>query len=199
MVSMESSSGASPPEPGDGDAAGGCCYALVAYIPEPLGSFLDEARRALVPGCCLRSHVSILPPRRLAGSEQQALEQIRETSLSETPFELELGPIDVFPSTSVIYISLAGGSERLFRMHEALNREALEYYEPFEYYPHLTLAQEIPLDAVPETFARARKIWSEYPHERRFAVRALTFVRTADGVVWHDLAECAMSNGIPAR
>ena len=40
-------------------------FALVAYIPDPLGRFLDDLRVELTPDCKPRAHVTILPPRPL--------------------------------------------------------------------------------------------------------------------------------------
>ena len=40
-------------------------FALVVYIPGPLGVFLDELRRELVPHYNPHAHVSVLPPRPL--------------------------------------------------------------------------------------------------------------------------------------
>ncbi len=47
-------------------------FALVIYIPDPLGRFLDDLRTALVPGCNPHAHVSVLPPRPLAVDWQVA-------------------------------------------------------------------------------------------------------------------------------
>jgi hypothetical protein len=41
-------------------------FALVIYIPGPLGLYLDELRRDLVPDYDPHAHVSVLPPRTLA-------------------------------------------------------------------------------------------------------------------------------------
>ena len=37
-------------------------FALVVYIPDPLGRFLDDLRRELVPHYNPHAHVSVLPP-----------------------------------------------------------------------------------------------------------------------------------------
>ena len=52
-------------------------FALVIYIPDPLGRFLDDLRRELVPGCNPHAHVSVLPPRPLAVDWQVASEQVK--------------------------------------------------------------------------------------------------------------------------
>ena len=55
-------------------------YGLVAYINGTLGNFLYNLRQELVPSCRLRSHVSLLPPRLLAGDEQGAKQRIGEVA-----------------------------------------------------------------------------------------------------------------------
>jgi hypothetical protein len=41
-------------------------FALVIYIGDPLGRFLDDLRRELSPQCNPHAHVSVLPPRPLS-------------------------------------------------------------------------------------------------------------------------------------
>src|SRR5258706_7575851 len=89
-----------------GDAVRINSFALVTYIPDPLGEFLDGLRKELVPDCSLRSHVSILPPRPLTQSEQAAHDQI-EMECRRTPrFRIEAGDIRLFPVTNVIFIEV---------------------------------------------------------------------------------------------
>jgi hypothetical protein len=65
-------------------------FALVIYIPNPLGRFLDDLRLALVPDCNPHAHVSVLPPRPIAGDWQVAREQARGLAASWKPFEITL-------------------------------------------------------------------------------------------------------------
>src|SRR5215471_18653934 len=85
-------------------------FALVIYIPDPLGRFLDDLRRDLVPSCRPHAHVSVLPPRPLAVDWQVAGQQVRTCADAWAPFEIELGPIRMFPVTNVIYIELSRGA-----------------------------------------------------------------------------------------
>ena len=119
-------------------------FALVIYIPDPLGRFLDDLRRELVPGCNPHAHVSVLPPRPLAVDWQVAAEQVRVCAANWAPFDIVLDRIRMFPVTNVIYLELGQGAAEMFRMHAAMNSQALEFDEPFAYHPHITLAQEIP-------------------------------------------------------
>jgi len=54
-------------------------YALVAYVRDAVGEFVATLRRELHPDLPhLPAHLTILPPRRLQGSEIAALESLEE-------------------------------------------------------------------------------------------------------------------------
>lgn len=163
-------------------------YALVIYLPEPLGGFLDDLRREMVPGCNPHAHVSVLPPRPLPVAQEAAIEDARTTLAGFAPFDIELGGIDQFDLTDVIYISVAGGAEDLRRMHGRLNQGALAFAEPFVYHPHVTLAQEIQPGGVAALRDLAERRWREFRGPRRFRVENAVFVRNTRGNLWTDLA-----------
>jgi 2'-5' RNA ligase len=175
-------------------------YALVIYIPDPLGKFLDDLRRELVPGCNPHAHVSVLPPRSLGVEWQVAGEQVRACADEWEPFEITLGSIERFPVTNVIYIELARGASELHRMHALMNTGTLESVEPFEYHPHITLAQEIPPATVEEVSRLAQQRWAEFTGPRNFRADRAAFVRNTIGNLWTDLAVFSLSgNAKPAR
>jgi 2'-5' RNA ligase len=167
-------------------------YALVIYIPDPLGRFLDDLRKELVPGCNPHAHVSVLPPRPIAVDWQVAGEQVRACAGNWTPFEIKLESIRIFPVTNVIYVELGQGAEEMFRIHAAMNSQALEFDEPFAYHPHITLAQEIPPAGVPAVHGRAQEIWEAYRGPRSFRAERATFVQNTLGNCWIDLAEFSL-------
>jgi 2'-5' RNA ligase len=164
-------------------------YALVIYIPDPLGKFLDDLRRELVPGCNPHAHVSVLPPRSIAVEWQTAGEEVRAFANQWSPFEIKLGQIERFPVTDVIYIELAAGSADLDGMHTVMNSGALESAEPFSYHPHITLAQQIPAGDLERVHCLARRRWEEFTGARTFRAEHATFVRNTIGNLWIDLAE----------
>ncbi len=163
------------------------CYALVAYLPDPLAGFLDDLRRKLVPGSNPHAHVTLLPPRPLA-DHAQALQQVQEYFAHVPPFELEVGALSVFPETHVIYLEIGMGRQKLIDIHSELNCKAVNYCAPFPYHPHITLAQELPAERVPESAEIARRAWSEFPYSRRFPVQDLAFVQNTEQNTWIDLA-----------
>lgn len=164
-------------------------YALVAYIGGRLGEFLLNLRQEIVPGCNLRSHVSILPPRPLAGTEADAASFMQASSRLHPAFLVELNEVEVFPVTNVIYIAVGAGLPDLHRMHGALNASSLQYAEPFAYHPHITLAQEIPADRHAAALALCQARWREYTGPRNFPVETLTFVQNTTSCGWVDLSE----------
>jgi 2'-5' RNA ligase len=175
-------------------------YALVIYIPDPLGAFLDDLRRELVPLCNPHAHVSVLPPRSLALAWQVAAEQVRTYAREWAAFEVHLGDIGRFPVTNVIYIELEGGAAQLHGMHARMNTAALASPEPFVYHPHITLAQELQAGQVEEVHRLARRRWEEFTGPRTFRAERATFVQNTIGNCWIDLAAFPLSTGVlPAR
>ncbi len=174
-------------------AAGINQYGLVAYIEGKLGDFLLKLRQEIVPGCMLRSHVSILPPRPLAGSEAEAAQFIQASGRHHAAFQVDLSQVEVFPGSNVIYIALATGVAGLHAMHAELNANALRYVESYLYHPHITLAQELLSEAERAgalQLCQAR--WNEYAGPRHFPVETLTFVRNDGACGWLDLSEARL-------
>lgn len=174
----------------EGTSPEGQCsvYALVIYIPEPLGEFLDALRRELVPEYNPHAHVSVLPPRRLAvGTAADASRQAREVAEKCPGFDVELTEIGIFPGTDVIYIEVGKGTTDLRGMHDALNTGALEFPEPYVYHPHITLAQEIPADRVQELKDTAARRWREYKGTRTFRADRAVFVENVQDNCWRDI------------
>ena len=172
-------------------------FALVIYIPDPLGSFLDHLRRELVPHYNPHAHVSVLPPRPLAVSWQTASAEAAALTAGWEPFEVELTEVAVFPLTGVIYLEVGRGAQELCRMHAAMNTTSLSFREPFAYHPHITLAQELPLDQVPAVRDLAARHWKEYCGQRTFQAAHAVFVQNTLSNCWVDLAEYALGTASP--
>jgi hypothetical protein len=167
-------------------------YALVAYIPGPLGQYLDALRQELVPGCRLRSQVSVLPPRPLTVSPEEAEEEIRRWARASPGFSLELTEVRVFPETSVIYLELGAGRDELVRSHDRLNGGRLAFAERYHFHPHVTLAQDFPPEQLPELRRRAEQRWRECPYPRVFPIESVTFVQNTNGNGWVHLSDCRL-------
>lgn len=167
-------------------------FALVIYVPDPLGRFLDALRRELVPHDNPHAHVSVLPPRPLKADWSVASTQVRSLTDGWSPFEIELTKVAVFPVTDVIYLELGAGAAEMRRMHAAMNRSALDFVEPFAYHPHLTLAQEIAHENVARLQEIANGRWQAYQGPRRFRVEHAVLVQNTLNNYWIDLAEFSL-------
>lgn len=164
-------------------------FALVVYIPGPLGVFLDDLRRELVPHYNPHAHVSVLPPRPLGVDWQTASLQARTLAESWAPFEVQLTGIQVFPVTNVIYLEVGSGASELYRMHDAMNLADLAFEEPFPYHPHITVAQEILHDRVAEVGELAQRRWNEFQGPHAFRAERATFVQNTLSNCWIDLED----------
>jgi 2'-5' RNA ligase len=163
-------------------------YALVIYIPDPLGRFLDNLRRELVPAYNPHAHVSVLPPRPLSADWQAADTQTRTLTENGIPFDVTLSSVEIFPATNVIYIEVDGGAAELRRLHGAMNAGALAFQEPFSYHPHITLAQEVAAEQVPAVYQLAVRRWHEFQGSRTFRAERAVFVQNTLRGCWIDLA-----------
>ncbi|MDP9112311.1 MAG: 2'-5' RNA ligase family protein [Acidobacteriota bacterium] len=177
-------------------------FALVSYLEGPLAALLDQIRHDFAPDSRAKAHLTILPPRPLASfgsptAVAQALQQLQGRLQDFAPFNVELGDIEVFPETHVIYVSIKHGFEELERVHDALNGGCLSCKEPHSYHPHVTVVQELaPVDVLNAAqFARWR--WSEFKHSRKVRVDRLTFVQNNQENYWTDLAMLDLGSPVP--
>ena len=171
---------------------GGCSgvkhFALVSYIPGRLAAFLDSLRAELKPGCMLRAHVTVLPPRPLQLDVNESIRSLAAESRDCQPFGVELGDIAIFDKSNVVYLSLSRGEHELHALHENLNSGQLEYDGPFPYHPHITLAQDLTYDEALACAHVARCRWAGWDGPRGFNVEELAFVKSVAPGVWRDLA-----------
>lgn len=173
-------------------------FSLVSYIPGELGEFLDGLRRELVCGCTAQSHVTVLPPRPLSVETKTAEAEIASKIIEFTPFEIELPRLRIFEETSVIFADVGLGRDRLLELHDVFNRDELGCDEPFDYYPHVTLAQGISPEQVGEIFEAASRRFQDV-RERTFVVDHLTFVQNTVGNCWMDLSDWSLRGAAEIR
>src|SRR5262250_1908717 len=116
-------------------------YALVAYVKNEVGEFVEKLRKELHPELPhLAAHVTLLPPRCLTGSEQHALEALENLCRQVEPFELSLGEVETFiPVTPTVFVRVAHAAYRMRELHDQLNINGLAFEEEWPYMPHLTI------------------------------------------------------------
>ncbi len=151
-------------------------FALVAYLPDPLGSFLTKLRRALSGDQHPQAHITFLPPRPLSVPLETTAAEIHRILRSVTAFELELGAVQVFPVTNMLYLEVKSGREAVVGLHKSLNSGGLFAEENFAYIPHLTLLGPLAAEAVPALLGMAETAWNQSGLARRFTVQEITLL-----------------------
>ena len=165
-------------------------YALVAYVQNQIGEFVENLRQELHPELPhLAAHVTLLPPRFLCGPESSALETLEEHCKEVEPFEVSLGEVETFiPVTPTVFIRVAHAAYRMRELHDRLNTSALICTEEWPYMPHLTIVKMSVEDQAQYAYRVARTRWAEFNGGRCIEIRDLTFVREEAPYHWVDLA-----------
>ena len=165
-------------------------YALVAYVRSTIGEFVENLRRELHPAHAhLPAHLSILPPRQLSGTEDQAVELIEQVCSQVTPFQVTMGDVESFiPITPTVFLRVAHAGYRMRELHDKLNTGALYSREQWPYMPHLTIFRMDQFKQARTALAPAIRRWGEYTGPRQILLDELTFVREAGANRWLDIA-----------
>jgi 2'-5' RNA ligase len=172
-------------------------FALVSYIADPLAGFLDDLRVDLTPDCNPHAHVTILPPRPLSYDVTGTIQKIADDIRGAAPFRIEVGEIEIFETSQVIYLGLTRGANELRKLYGVLNCGCLQYAEPFPYHPHITIAQNILLDESPGMVRIAKERWANYRGPRGFTVSVLSFVQHVAPSIWTDVAALPLGVEVP--
>ena len=164
-------------------------YALVTYVRNPVGEFVESLRRELHPTMAhMPAHLTILPPRELHGSQANALEFLQEACSHVLPFDIELGDVETFlPTTPTVFIQVARFAYRMRELHDRLSVNCLHCEESWPYIPHLTIIKTEQDQQAREATVIARERWAHFEGRRQVHISELMFVRE-NGDTWHDVA-----------
>ncbi len=176
-------------------------YAVVAYVHDPVGQFVESLQAELQPERPqLFAHLTILPPRRLRGSEAEALQTLEEVCRNVEPFEVRLGDVETFlPITPTVFIRVAHAAYRMRELHDHLNTGALWFEEPWPYMPHLTIAKLDSEQLAARGVEFCRERWQRYAGSRTILLDQLTFVRESQPNSWLDLAPVPLGRRLALR
>jgi 2'-5' RNA ligase len=171
-------------------------YALVTYLRNPVGEFVEQLRRELHPTTAhLAAHLSILPPRELRGTEASALEFLEEACSHIVPFSVDLGDMKTFlPTTPTVYIEVKQAASHMRELHDQLCGRGLSCQEIWPYIPHLTVVKTEQDEQARAAYAVAHERWRDFPGKRQVQVEELMFVRENDGS-WYDVAPLPLGRG----
>jgi 2'-5' RNA ligase len=142
--------------------------------------------------------VTVLPPRPLPCSLEEAWDQLHTGLQTVQPFEVELTDVRIFAVTQVIHLALGKGAAELVTLHEQLGRGCLEHQETYFYHPHVTLAQFLPAKDLLAATQRAIECWQEYQAPRSFILDRLTLVQNTNCNQWMNLRDYVLRTPVAA-
>jgi 2'-5' RNA ligase len=160
---------------------------LVAYLPDPLGGYLNAMREALPGHKAGNAHLTLLPPRPIAADLDRAYSELERAVGKFDRFEVTLTDVTTFEDTGVVYITVDRGQQESRRIHQELNRGLFAFTEPFDYKPHITLVRPADEASRRSVLAEAVKLWQRCPFPRRFELSSVDLLRQAPDGKWEKL------------
>jgi 2'-5' RNA ligase len=126
-------------------------------IPEPWGARLTQRRaEAGDPQAAYTpAHVTLLGPTEVAGEALPAIERhLEKVAAAQQPFTIHLRGTGTFrPVTEVVFVTLAVGISECELLAEAIaEAEGVDRDARFPYHPHVTVAQDVPAEALDAVF-----------------------------------------------
>ncbi len=126
-------------------------------VPEPWGGYLNRCRAdtgdpqaAYVP-----THLTLLPPTEVDdGTEAEIERHLTAVAAANSPFTVLLRGTGTFrPITDVVFVAVAAGISECERLAAGVRSGPLARDIAFPYHPHITVAQDVPAEALDRVFA----------------------------------------------
>lgn len=157
-----------------------CTLGVVIDIPEPHSTVLTGWRRSIgdPQAELIWPHVTLLPPTVIARADLAEIEEhLAKAAEIVGPFPMHLAGTGTFrPLSPVVFIQVARGLVECELLEKAIRSGPLVRDLEFPYHPHVTVAHDLPEDALDEAYTGL----SDYI--ARFVVGRFTlFERGTDG------------------
>lgn len=132
-------------------------FGVAIAVPEPLARDLQEARESfgdplarLIP-----PHITLLGPTvRPATAQEEIDAHLHSVARRHAPFTVHLRGTATFrPVSPVVFIQVVDGIAACEQLERQVRTGVLAEPREFNYHPHVTLAHEVPDDALDRAFA----------------------------------------------
>ena len=151
-------------------------------IPEPWATELQDYRTAVgdTTATMIPTHITLVPPTDVDPADLPLIEDhLAKVAEGFEPFRVRLRGTGTFrPVSPVVFVTLVEGISRCEQLAAAVRQGPLQVDLNFPYHPHVTVAQDVPGDALDAVFDDLADF------EARFDVPAFTLFShdlTADG------------------
>ncbi|MFV2144279.1 2'-5' RNA ligase family protein [Isoptericola sp. G70] len=168
---------------------------IAIAIPEPYATQLQNARAAVGDplAAAIPPHITVIGPTVVDSSVLPAVCEHLEKIAGETPpFRIHLRGTATFrPISPVVFVALAEGIAECELLEEQARSGVLAQELRFNYHPHVTVAHEVPDEALDRAFDEMSGF------EAVFHVSALSMYEHGDDGVWRPQRSFAL-RGSPA-
>ena len=162
------------------DAPGLSVIGGAVAIPDPWGSELQEWRQRFGDPLAeaIPTHVTLLPPTTVGPDVLPEVEEhLRSAARRCTEFDIHLRGTATFrPVSPVVFVQLAAGIGGCERTEALVRSGPLARELDFPYHPHVTVAHELPDDALDAAFTTLAG------YEARFTVTGFSLYEHLEGV-----------------
>lgn len=155
-------------------------FALVAYLRDPLRSWLLGLRQKLSLEVSSQPHITILPPRPLTLPLAEATRKLAAILEGWQSFGVELADLEVFSGSNVLFLEVGEGCATMEQLHAELDSGDFSHEELFPFHPHVTVGELADADQVESTLRKAAAAWESTKCVRRFVIDELTLVGLAE-------------------
>jgi 2'-5' RNA ligase len=162
-------------------------------LPEPFNTELQSWRERLGDPNAQRipPHVTLLPPTEVAASSLDAIEEhLRQVAMTEQGFTIKLrGSATFLPVSPVVFVPLVLGISECERLEAKVRSGPLGRELRFPYHPHVTVAHDLPPEALDKAFDALAAYDGEF-HVHGFSL----FEQDGDGT-WRPLRDFVFGGG----
>jgi 2'-5' RNA ligase len=158
-------------------------------VPQPYGGQLQRWRQRLGDSEAMRvpPHVTLLPPTTIPDQRIEVVEEhLRRIAADERPFTITLRGTGTFrPVSPVTFVQLATGISDCERLEKRVRSGPLHREIKFNYHPHVTVAQDVPEEALERGFTELAGFTATFP------VESFTLYEEGRDRVWRPQREFA--------
>ncbi|WP_298459458.1 2'-5' RNA ligase family protein [uncultured Cellulomonas sp.] len=156
-------------------------------VPAPIGPVLQDARARFGDPLAqaIPPHITLLGPTVVEPDELGVVSaHLEDVARSAQTFTVHLRGTGSFrPVSPVVFVQVVQGIAQCERLERAVRSGPLAQDLRFHYHPHVTVAHEVPDDALDRAFAELA------PFEARFAVDAISVYEHGDDGVWRPVRD----------
>ncbi|WP_448631515.1 2'-5' RNA ligase family protein [Cellulomonas soli] len=164
-------------------------------VPEPWGTRLQDARAGFGDPAAeqIPSHITLLGPTVVRPELLPAIdEHLRELAARHEPFTLRLRGTGTFrPVSAVVFVQVVDGISGCERLEHDVRSGPLAQDVRFNYHPHVTVAHELPDDALDAAFEGLAGF------DASFVVSAIHSYEHGDDGVWRPARDYPLGGGLP--